>query len=299
MQHAFGRRAFLGAAGVSALGAAPRTEPAAALPTIALGGKRVTRLIAGANPVNGYAHSTQRMSDLMVRYFTLDRTIEFLLACERQGIDTWQSSYAPKVRDALRAVWERGSRLQFICLASDRQKDDWKEILALKPIAIVHHGGVTDTAFHGGKPEIVHDYVKRVHDKGIMAGISTHNPDHLARIEDSGWEHQLYMTCLYNLTRTKEELRRFDGDQPVDELFLSADPKKMTERVRQVKKPCLAFKLLAAGRLSGTAAAVERCFEFAYKNIKPIDGAIVGMFPIINDEVAEDAALARRYATLS
>jgi hypothetical protein len=85
MSHqSFGRRAFLSAAGVSLAGAVARATPSApALPAVALGQKRVTRLIAGANPINGYSHCTQRLSELMTEYFTVERTTEFLLHCER------------------------------------------------------------------------------------------------------------------------------------------------------------------------------------------------------------------------
>jgi hypothetical protein len=143
---------------------------------------------------------------------------------------------------------------------------------------------------------VVHDYIKRVHDHGLLAGVSTHNPDFVARIEDSGWENEFYMTCLYNVTRTPEQVKKMVGDAVLGELFLESDPKLMTARVRQVRKPCLAFKLLGAGRVSGTPAGVENAFRFAYANIKPTDAAIVGMFPILNDEVKEDADLARRFA---
>lgn len=71
----------------------------------------------------------------------------------------------------------------------------------------------------------------------------------------------------------------------------------MTARVRQVKRPCLAFKILAAGRLCKDKQSVEKAFAFAYANIKPTDAVIVGLFPIFNDEIKEDAALARKYAS--
>jgi hypothetical protein len=296
MSSRISRRSLLAAAGISAAAAAPKTEgPVVALASIQIGSKRVTRLIAGANPVNGYSHSTVRLSNLMEQYFTRERTTEFILHCEKQGITTWQSSYSPKVRDALRDAREKGSKIQFICLAAARQDEFFDEILGMKPIAIVHHGNVTDTNFQKSTPDVVHDYVKRVHDKGLLAGISTHNPDILARMEDLGWENEFYMTCLYNLSRTADEVKKMVGDAVLGELFLEGDPKRMTARVREVRKPCLAFKLLGAGRVSGTAAGVGKAFEFAYKNIKPIDGAIVGMFPILHDEVKEDADLARRF----
>ena len=286
------RRSFLGAAGTSILAA----SGGPALPTVALGAKRITRLIAGANPVNGGSHSTPRLSETMLRYFTLERTVEFLLHCERQGINTWQSSYNPKVRDALLRVREQGSKLQFICLCpTARGEDVLQDVLALKPLAVVHHGSVTDRLFQTGNAQRVHDFIKRVHDLGVMAGMSTHNPNHLARAEDSGWETDLYMTCVYNVTRTPEELEKMMGDQPVDELFLQGDPARMLKRVREIRKPCLAFKILAAGRVCGSPKSVDKAFAFVYSNIKPTDSVIVGMYPVYSDEVAEDAEYARKY----
>src|ERR1041385_2762006 len=104
------RRSLLAAAALST----SSVKAADPLPSIALGSKRVSRLIAGANPINGYSHSTVRLSDLMVQYFTRERTTEFILHCEKQGITTWQTSYSPKVRDALRAAREQGSKIQVI-----------------------------------------------------------------------------------------------------------------------------------------------------------------------------------------
>jgi hypothetical protein len=295
MSHAIPRRSLLTAAAASAFGAASKVEPAAEpLPSIQLGNKRVSRLIAGANPINGYSHCTVRLSDLMVQYFTRERTTEFILHCERQGITTWQTSYSPKVRDALRAARAQGSKIQVIILAA-KQGEVFQEILDMQPIAVVHHGSVTDSMFQTGKSDLVRDYVKKVHDHGLLAGVSSHNPDNVARIEDAGWENDFYMTCLYNLTRTPEAIRKMVGDQVLGELFLASDPQHMTARVRQVRKPCLAFKILAAGRVSGTKESVEKAFAFAYRNIKPADGVIIGLYPVLHDEVSEDVALARKY----
>jgi len=288
-----GGLAVAGSSVLRGAGGAAGTAPEKALPTVRLGDKKVTRLIAGYNPIGGFSHSTKKLAEHMLDYFTVERTTDFILHCEKEGITTWQADHTPKVRDALRAAWERGSKIQWLCLTSG---DVPKELIDLKPIAIVHHGGVTDSMFQTGKQEKVHDFVKKVHDAGVLAGVSTHNPDHLARVEDADWENDLYMTCFYNVTRRAEEIRKMVGDIVLGELFLESDPRKMTERIRQIKKPCLGFKILAAGRLCWNKLSVERAFAFAYTGIKPTDAAIVGMYPVFSDEVREDADLARKYS---
>jgi len=70
----------------------------------------------------------------------------------------------PFTEDSLRASGrrERGSKIQFILLASDYESGVPKEALELQPIAIAHHGGVTDKLFRAGQYAVVRDFVKKV-----------------------------------------------------------------------------------------------------------------------------------------
>ncbi|MDE3165253.1 MAG: hypothetical protein KGN36_05560 [Acidobacteriota bacterium] len=292
------RRTFVTriATGALAASAASRAAEDASLPTIDLGKHKVTRLVAGYNPIGGYAHSVPKLSALMKDWFTPARTVEFVRRCEAAGINTWQADPDPKIFGALRAAWEGGSKIQWICLTRDLDAAQWKEILALHPIAIVHHGEYTDRAFRAGEEGRVRDFVHKVHDAGVLAGISSHSPQNISRVEDSGWEQDFYMTCFHNLRRDPDAVRKELGDTPLDELYLAGDPARMTAVVRQVSKPCLGFKILAAGRMCGNRGSIEKAFEFAFANIKKTDGVIVGMFPILTDEIGEDAAIARKYA---
>jgi hypothetical protein len=65
--------------------------------------------------------------------------------------------------------------------------------------------------------------------------------------------------------------------------------------MRQVKQPCLGFKILGAGRLTSSQKDVIAAFKFAFENIKPIDGVIVGMFPWFFDEVCANAQYSIEY----
>jgi hypothetical protein len=67
----------------------------------------------------------------------------------------------------------------------------------------------------------------------------------------------------------------------------------MTEVVRQVRQPCLGFKILGAGRLCADQQTVRAAFQFAFEHIKPTDGVIVGMFPWCFDEVSANAQYTR------
>lgn len=269
------------------------------LPTIQLGEHRLTRLIAGGNPIGGWSHATNNLTRHMLDYFTLERTIEFLEKCEKEGINTWQFDHDKKVVSALRTVRERGSKLQFICLHAEKRGPIKTAIAETNAIAVVHHGGVTDSLFRAGKAQEVHDFVKRVHDLGVLAGVSSHSPANIQRVFDEGWENDLFMTCLYYVTRPQEEQQKSLGKVTVGEPFFESDPIEMTAVIRKVSKPCLAFKILAAGRLCWDQNMVEKAFKFAFQNIKPTDAVIVGMFPRYEDEVRLNVGYAQKHTLVA
>jgi len=267
------------------------------LPSIQLGSHRISRLVAGWNPIGGHSHTTITMARFMREYFTVDRVVQFLQKCEAEGITAWQFDHTETGVAAIQRLREWGTKMKLICLHAERAIDApiKKVIDDTGCIAIVHHGGVTDAMFRAGTPEKVHDFVKKVHDHGVLAGVSAHNPDNIKRIADEGWEVDLFMTCFYYLTRPREEQLEKLGKVAVYEPYYESDPVEMTAVVRQVSQPCLGFKILAAGRLGWTQRQVENCFKFAFENLKPTDGVIVGMFPVYFDEVAANASYTLKY----
>jgi len=282
-------------------GASPAGEPqAVSLPTIQLGKHRVTRLVAGYNPIGGFSYLGHHMDQHMREYYTVERTAEFLQRCEQQGINTHQFSPSDKMTQVLRLVRERGSKMQFICLHAGRsQVKSLAE--STRPIAMAHHGGVTDTLFAEGKSREVHDFVKAVHDQGLLAGVSAHNPDCIKRVADEGWEVDFFMGCFYFLTRRRPPGQDKSPPLPTLEIsypFFRDDPPVMTQVIRQVKQPCFGFKILGSGRLCYSQQAVREAFKFAFTHIKPTDGVIVGMYPRFFDEIRANAQYTRELGRL-
>ena len=277
-------------AAASALFKTGRTDQQAPeMPAITLGPHRISRLIVGSNPISGYSYLGPHTDRQMKEYFTTEQTVEFLLKCEQAGITVHQLSARQEYLSLLR---EKGSKLKIICLHSDREKI--KETIGnARPIAMVHHGGVTDRLFAAGDSKTVRDYVKAVKDTGLLAGVSAHNPDNIKRIADEGWEVDFFMTCFYYLTRPVKTEAPGTTLPTGPYVFYKDDPKIMTQVIRQVRQPCLAFKILGAGRLCSNQETVRAAFKFAFENIKPTDGVIVGMFPWMFDEVSANSGYAR------
>lgn len=272
------------------------------MPMIQLGPHRVSRLIVGANPIIGCSYMGSLMGRFMSEYYTIDNINKLIVRCLEVGINTWQTSGHEKIDQALERLRGEGHDFHWIFLArGDEDAQTLAEIVRRnRPIAIAHHGGVTDRRYRDGQIRDVHDFMKRVRDAGVMAVVSAHNPVVIRFVEDEGWDVDFYMTCFYRLTRTPQELAADVGQQvPIWGEFLPGDPAKMVEVIRSVRKPCLAFKILAGGRRAERPEATEAAFEYAFRSIKPTDAVITGMFPCFRDEAEENAALTRRFSPLS
>ncbi len=287
------RRSFL--ANSAALGS--RAAPAPLLPTIRLGRHEVTRLILGANPFYGFSHFNRLFDQHMLEWSTPENVLRTVRACEENGINTWQFSDARRGLEDLRRYREQGGKIQWILLSSRRMEEDLSTIPAvarLGPLGIVHHGGTTDRRWRNGEHGKIRDFLKAVRDSGVLVGLSTHNPLVVEEVESRGWDVDFFMCCVYRLTRTDQEIVNLLGQRPLGEVYLPQDPPRMYRAIRQTRKPCLAFKILAAGRLTNTPEAMDEAFRFAFENIKPTDAVIVGMYPRYSDQVRENAERARR-----
>ncbi|MBI5009098.1 MAG: hypothetical protein HZB98_05505 [Bacteroidia bacterium] len=285
---------LMGTSGIRAIQATDNsgnTLQAVTMPAIKLGSHTISRLICGSNPMLGYSYMGPHTDRQMKEYFTMERTAGFLQKCEQAGITAHQSSSR---FDYMKLLREQGSKMKIITLQSDR-KDIETAIENTSPIGLAHHGGVTDRLFAEGKSEIVHDYVKAVKDKGILAGVSAHNPDVIKEIADKGWGVDFFMTCFYNLTRKMDKPESLPTLPVGAYHFMKDDPEIMTKVIRQVKQPCLAFKILGAGRHTSSQKEVMAAFKYAFENIKPTDGVIVGMFPWYFDEVSANAQYSIEY----
>jgi hypothetical protein len=296
-RRAFLRRATASAAAATAAAAEPSSSSAAALPTVRLGPQAVSRLILGGNPLYGHSHFNKLFSQHMTAWSTPERIVELLKQCERAGINTWQNSYAERTLQDLDRVRAAGVTFHWLCLGKpdwDRYPERIDDAARRKPIGIAPHGALAERLHRQNKLSVLTDLLKRIRDRGVLVGLSAHNPVLVELAEEKGWDVDYYMCCLYYLTRPRAEFQKLLGaDLPLGEIYLPSDPPRMFRVIRTVKKPCLAFKLFAAGRRVGSPAEVRHCLETALANIKPTDAVIAGMYQQFSDQVAENAALVR------
>ena len=270
------------------------------MPQIAFGAYSLSRLILGANPINGGSHLSRFVNLQMKRYFSAEQVQQTLSHCEELGINTWQSG--PGNLAAYLDHRKQGGQMHYISLAQPNleRPDQLAWLADAGVIGIAHHGERTDVLWKQGEIEQVRTYCKQIRDAGVMVGISTHIPDVVDHVVSEDWDVDFFMCCVYERHRTREELLARLGDVPIPvrEVYLEGDPPRMFKAMRQTDKPCLAFKILAAGRLCDKQEWVEEAFASTFRQIKPNDAVIVGMYPEYEDQPAINAQYVCKYGAL-
>ncbi len=303
LQQAAGMATGMAALAPGAAGADSPASSNALLPTIQLGSHAVTRLIIGGNPIYGYSHFNKLLSQHQTDWHTPERVVALLKRCEQAGLNTWQNSYAERTLQDLDRVREAGSKVHWLCLGKpdwDKMPDRIDAAARRKPIGIAPHGALAERLYRENRLTVLTDLLKRIRDQGVLVGLSAHNPALIQLAEEKGWDVDYYMCCLYYLTRPRDEFKKLLGDDlPLGEIYLPSDPPRMFKVIQSARKPCLVYKVLAAGRRVGSPTEVRRCFETALANIKPTDALIVGMYLQLGDQVGENAALVREICSRS
>ncbi len=283
----------------------PRRADTAPMPQVSLGKYSVSRLIVGCHDFDGGSHMSHFLDREMHAYYTPEKIVKSLRRCQAAGITAWQGHHQQgPLLDAYRRHRASGGTMRLLGTTLDVggiSANTWDDFNACAKIdgciAMAHQGEATDRLFKQGKLDLVRDCLKRIRDAGLLVGVSTHMPDVVDAVESKGWDFDYYMTCVYERHRDEAALLKLLGDVPlpVGEVFLKSDPPRMFKAIRQTRRPCLAFKILAAGRRHD----VEHAFRETFAGIKPTDAVIVGIYDRYSDQAGQNAGLVRRFGSRS
>jgi len=254
------------------------------LPTVIIAGHEVSRLIVGGNPFSGMSHHSAERSEEMCDYFSVERIKETLRECERCGINTFVGRADNHIMRMLNEYWNDGGTITWVAQTAPERKSVEDNIRAAKAAGATMcylHGGMVDSMFAAGKTDELRDYIKCIKDAGMPAGTATHNPDVPLYFEEHDFGAEFYMMCFYNLPARSSDLRL----RSYDDKFQDEDRRKAVQTIKAVPKPCIGYKILAAGRNDPVEA-----FRFALTNIKDTDCVAVGFYTKHHPgQVQEDA----------
>ena len=270
------------------------------LPTVALGNAQITRLVIGGNPLSGNSHTSRALDEEMVNFFTTERIKQTLFRCMESGINAVQLRGDRHIMRILREFRAEGGNLHWIGQTAPEMKSfevNVRQMADAGAIAIYHHGTVTDQLFKAGEYGELEQRLLEIRKTGLPVGLGTHMPAVIEYAEEHRWDIDFYMTCVYNISRIERVSSFLTGKANEEEPFFEEDIPVMYKTIRSVNKPCLAFKILGAGRRCKTQETVKAAFVEAFRNIKNSDVVNVGVYPKDIDQVALNAAYVREALT--
>jgi len=246
----------------------------------------ISRLICGGNLISGFAHSRDLIyvSSLLRQYFTDEKVIETLAICEETGINTAILRLDDHCVRILDKYWnERGGQIQWIAQIKpgkeDLQtfRDDIKRAIDNGAVGAYIQGGVGDTLVEKGRIDLLAESLRCIKENGVLAGVGGHRLEVPIACEKADLEPDFYMKTLHSHNYWSAKR------QPEHDNIWCTNPQETIEFMKSVKRPWVAFKVLAAG-----AIHPQDGFRFAYEN--GADFICAGMFDF---QVREDVIIAR------
>lgn len=266
------------------------------LPKVSFCNHQISKLVIGDNPIYGYSHFNQLLSQHQKEYHTPERVVATLKRAEEVGINGWQNSVTERSMSDLQLYRDAGGTMHWFCLSWSNvwyeNPDKVFEDVKHNPIGMAPHGGgVGQRCLREGKFDLLQDILKRIRDTGKLVGLSVHDPKLLHIAEDEDWDIDYYMTALYNLSGGSQKFVEKFGYAPLGEIYAREDRDEMSKAIQRTEKPCLIFKVLAAGRTIGSTQQIRDEVKYAIENSKPNDVLLLGMYQQFGDQIGENAAL--------
>ena len=256
------------------------------MPMGRIGDLKVSRLISGGNLLGGWAHARDLnyVGQLMRHYNTEEKILDTFELMEQNGINTIIAYIAGKrsLMSLMERYWnERGGDMQWIAQGVaevDDLEGDIKWSVDHGASAMYMNGAMSERWLEEGRLDLLGKYVDCIKEQGIPAGYGAHDLDAVLAAESAGFDVDFYMKTLH-----RSDYWSFTPTREHNNVWCTT-PQKTIDFMRDVDKPWIGFKVLAAG-----AIHPNKGFEYAFQN--GADFICVGMF---DWQVEQDARIARR-----
>ena len=263
--------------------------------TVDFFGTKISRLIVGGNPFNGFSYIIDKVSrDEMLDYYTTDNIIRDLKYAETLGYTAFIATTDDFTRRYYRQYKNEGGKLKWIAQTHVPLDIKVSVNYAIEngAIAIFHQGSQGDGFFANGKLDIYKQHLEEMRRANIPVGIATHDPEYI-KIAENEFKLDFYMTCLHNMPHNNKNRvsSSVSGLKAETHTFIREDREKMLKTIRSLNKPCIAYKFLGGGNYAFTREGLKNCFVETYSGIKPNDIAAVGIFQRDKDQLKENALL--------
>ena len=250
---------------------------------VTIGNLSFSKIICGTNPFYGHSHfSAARDAEYLARFD--DQTIERVIRrCLSLGINTIESCANERLFAILSRV--RDENAGPIRLVGSTRIDETSPIkshqqkLSLlienRAEICVIHAQYVDRPRRGDAIDGLPRLIEKIHEAGLLAGISTHRVDTVTLCEKQGYGIDTY---LFPLNLSGFVYPGYEGTESVQE---------RVSLVQNTPKPFILIKTLGAGRI-----APDEGLQFVAESAKPTDLISIGFGT--EDEVCEAVELAEK-----
>lgn len=252
---------------------APANQPGM---TGRIGKLTVSRLICGGNLFSGFAHSRDLIyvSALMKQYFSPEKIMDTLQACEENGINTAVMRCDEHIVGVLeRYRKERGGKIQWIAQTYPKVKDLTSNIqIAIDAGAVgaFMQGGIGDRFVADGNTELIGKVIAFTKQNGLVAGVGSHSLETPQAVEKQELDPDFYFKTINSVD------------------YCTQDPAKVANSM-PLSKPWIAFKVLGAGTVrprDGFRLAIEKGANFL--NVGMFDFQVKENVAVMKDLLARN-----------
>ena len=260
-------------------------------PRTKVAGISLPRMIIGSNWLIGYSHTSVAADDMIKRRYDNREAVSAMVeAYLAYGIDAVMApfSHSQVLVEGIKLAEQRtGKPVTLIDTpiidvsdsregreAAQRGLSYGRDIGAA--FCLIHHGSCEQLVNkHKGTMDRIGDYLDMIRQLGMVPGLSAHMPEIIAYSDANEYDVQTYIQ-LYNAAG----------------FLMQVEVETVHKMIWQAKKPVMAIKPMAAGRLSPFVG-----LTFSYATLREQDMVVVGAHT--PDEVHEDveislAAIERR-----
>jgi len=271
--------------------------PKETLPMGKIGGLSISRLILGGNIMTAYSHSRdlRYVPDLMRRYHTPEKILETLRIAEEHGVNALVIPVKHISGILQRYREEMGGKMHFIMFCCpkpgdlEHELDGFKEGIDKGADMLYIHGDPGYQLIKQGKIDSFKRAVDYVKDNGLSVGVSAHYLEVVQACEKAKLNVDFYLKTFHTNQYASAPRPGEAGSSTSDrndggyDNSWCRDPKAVTEYMKSISKPWIAFKVMAAG-----AIPPRDGFQHAFEN--GADFVLAGMF---DWQIAEDVQIAK------
>ncbi len=265
-----------------------------ALPSGKIGDLQISRLLLGGNLLTHFTHSRdlKYVYNLTAQYNTNEKIKETMALAEKHGVNTLVIHTVPNAMQVLREHRQDGGKIQWIICPTAPIEDSLtaytkqvEELVENGVDAIYLWGVRADDLVAKGRIDLIAKTVEVAKKNGVPSGVGAHDLRVIVECEKNKIDADFYIKTLhhhkYPTAPRPDELKGVHREIPG---YWCEDPQAVVDVMKDVKKPWIAFKVMAAGAIPPASA-----FPYAYQS--GADHIIAGMFDF---EIAADVKVAKQ-----